>query len=165
MPDAAETAAAQRLPAGEHDKRRGPAGGELALGFVIGAVDLGQAEDVQLPGGRLQVGLHEQGVEAGRPPDDPVAAAAYGLELETLVTQLAHVHPDADAAHAEFAGEDVPGHESGFVFEQFAEDDEFGGNHGSRVRGRSPAGGGWVFGGGGSWRGRHGKAGGEGRSK
>lgn len=59
---------------------------------------------------------------------------AHGLEFKALRAELAHVHPDRDAAQAQPAGQGRPGDEGGITIQQLAENDEFGGIHGCQSR-------------------------------
>ena len=130
VPDAAEPAATKRLPAGQHDKRRGPPARQLAFGLVVSTIHLSEAEQVERSAPQFQMRQHKQGVDARGVPADAVAAAAHSLELEPLRAQLLHVHPDADPAHAQLPGQGSARDEIRITGEQFAEDGGFGGGHG-----------------------------------
>jgi len=126
VPDAAEAAAALGLALGDDGERGFFAGGELAGGLVVGAVDFGEELQGKIAGAVAAVGLHEGGAEAGGAGGETVAAGADGLEGESLFAEFFHVLPDGDAADAEFTREGAAGDELGFGGDQFAEDDGLG---------------------------------------
>src|SRR5690606_35151502 len=79
VPGPPETTAALGLALGDHGERDRLAGGELAGGFVVGAVDLFDELQVKLASAVTPVGLHESGVEAGGTVDQAITAGAHGF--------------------------------------------------------------------------------------
>jgi hypothetical protein len=111
-------------------------GGELAGGFVVGAVDLFVVDEIEGEFARGQVGVDEVGVDVIGALGEPVATGADSFEFETVAAHFLHVLPDRDAAHTERASEDAAGNEAVFFFNQGAKDRGLGAAHRSVLRRR-----------------------------
>ena len=75
----------------------GAAGGELAHGLVVGAVDLVEHQKREAARADLELHADERGVQLRWPLRDAVAARTLGLEGEARGAQFLHVLPDRDA--------------------------------------------------------------------
>jgi len=75
------------------------------------------------------MGLDQAEVQTCRALCDAVAAGVSGFEREALRTQLFHVQPDGNTAHAELSGEGVARKKFRLRSQQLAEDHEFSRRH------------------------------------
>jgi hypothetical protein len=97
VPGPAKASTPAFLPAGDHREWRAAAGGELADGFVVGAVRLFEHEQRKAAGADLELRFDEAGVRPRRALGDPVAQRPLRLEPEAGLPQLFHVLPHGDA--------------------------------------------------------------------
>jgi hypothetical protein len=94
--------------AGEDGKRGGPAGGKLAGGLVVGAVDFIEHEEGEAARAHLEKRLDQGGVERRRAGAEPVAQGAPGFEHKAGGAQAGHVLPDRHALTPSLAARAEP---------------------------------------------------------
>ena len=129
VPIAAAAAPALGLGAGQDHQRHPAAGGQVALRFAVGAVDLVQADDLGRAGPAAEVGVDQGRMQQWRCFSQLVAAAADGLESETLLRELLqlqpHRHPRDPERPRQTRSRDV----AILGRQQFAQDGDFGLGH------------------------------------